>query len=414
LAAPKPTFPLQFLNYLFHYSFWVYGTLLFVFLAALLTGGEKMKINQSLKKRILLVLWFFLPMIAGYIYSIRVEPILQFSLLLFTTPYLFVLFFSFLKEISFRNLTFAVAVLLLANIISLVFYRKHYGIFYKQPSEEIVKQAVELEKAHPGDVFFITNTIPYYNEYYFKKYKKVIPYYTIRNKELGPHDFETMISGIKEQVVVTENVSENTFPLVQKYFPFWSDEEKGFTFEDYIFSKNPPKDGNLLEKKLVAFTNFDTVIGNWSDRNEHWIEDSVTGETKFEVRPDMEWTVTAQIPLTDFRSAPYLIFDIDVELEMLNPWDNALLVATLVNNDETIGYRAAALQDYLYADTLNRKLSLSFDLLTFFENNDDLKNGILKTYIWNREFRHFYIKSYSISVREGNPFRFALYDGFHE
>ena len=353
-------------------------------------------------------------MIAGYIYSMRVEPILQFSLLLFTTPYLFIFFFSFLKEISFRNLSFAVAVLLLVNIISLVLYRKHYEIFYKQPSEEIVKQAVELEKAHPGDVFFITNTIPYYNEYYFRKYKKVIPYYTIRNKELGPHDFEKMISGIKEQVVMTENVSENTFPLVQKYFPYWIGEEKGFTFEDYIFSKNPPKDGNLLEKKLVAFTNFDTVIGNWSDRNEHWLVDSATNETMFEVLSDREWTISVQIPLAEFKTAPYLIFDIEVELLLQNAEDNLLLTATLQKDDETIGFRAAGVQDYITSQSLNRKLTLSFDLQTMLGDNKNTENILLKTFIWNKEFNHFFIKKYTVSMRESNPYRYALYYDFHE
>jgi hypothetical protein len=345
---------------------------------------------------------------------VKFEPILQYSLLLFSTPYLFILLFSFPKETSFRNLSFAVAILLLTNILSLIFYRKHYEIFYKQPSQELVKQAIELEKTNPGDVFYITNTIPYYNEYYFRKYKKEIPYYTIRNIELGPHDFEKMISGIKEQVVVAANVSENTFLLVNKYFPYWIGEEKGFTFENYVFSKTPPEDGIVLKKKLVAFTDFDTVIGKLSARNEHWIVDSVTGETVFEVQADKEWNFGGHFLVKESTETSYVVFDVEVELQMDNAGDDALLVASVEKAGETIGFRAVRVQDFIYPETLNRKLFISADVLTLIGSKKNLNDVKLKSFIWNNEFNHFYIKNYTVSLREGNPFRFALYYDFHE
>jgi hypothetical protein len=414
LQAPESSFLFQFLNYLFHFSFWVYGIFILVYFALLFFKVEKTETNFGIKKRIVLAIWFFLPLIIGYVYSVKVEPILQYSLLLFSTPYLFILLFSFLKETSFRMLSFAVAILLLANIVSLVFYRQHYKIFYKQPSDEIVKQAVELEKSHPGNVFFITNTIPYYNEYYFRKYDKVLPYYTVRNKELGVLDFEKMVSEIEENVVVTSEVNGNTFEIVNKYFPYWKGEEKGFTYENYVFSKMLPEDGILMKKKLVAFTNFDTVIGNWDARNGHWIVDSVSSETVFEVQADKEWTFSGLFPLSEMTETAYVIFDIEAELQMDKAEDDAMLVASLVKDGKTIGFRAFRVKDFINPENLNCKLLISIDVQTLLGNNMDIKDVKLKTFVWNKEFKHFYINNYTVSLREGNPFRYALYYDFSE
>ncbi|HEY9113632.1 MAG TPA: hypothetical protein VIN10_02975, partial [Bacteroidales bacterium] len=412
LGKPEPIFLFQFLNYLFHFSFWVYGIFLLVYFALFLFRGERTETNFGIKKRITLAVWFLLPLIIGYIYSLKFEPILQYSLLLFSTPYLFIFLFSFLKETSFRNLSFAVAILLIANIISLVFYRQHYKIFYKQPSEEIVKQAVDLEKNHPGNVFYITNTVPYYNEYYFRKYEKVIPYYTVRNKELSAIDFEKMVSEIQENVVVTSEVNGNIFEVVNKYFPYWIGEGKGFTFENYVFSKTPPKDGIILKKKLVAFTDFITVIGNWDATNEHWLEDSLTGETMFEVMAEKEWTFAGLFPLEEYTKTAYVIFDVEVELEMDNTEEDALLVVSIVKDGKTLGFRTVSVRDFLNTETLNRELLISIDVQNYINNKMGLKDVKLKTFIWNKEFKHFYIKNYAVSLREGNPFRYALYYDF--
>jgi len=412
LQAPEKTFLFQFLNYLFHFSFWVYGTFLLVYFALFLFRGEITETNFGIKKRITLAVWFLLPLIIGYIYSVKFEPILQYSLLLFSTPYLFIFLFSFLKETNFRMLSFAVAILLIANIISLVFYRQHYHVFYKQPSEEIVRQAIELEKTYPGDVFFITNTIPYYNEYYFRKYKKEIPYYTVRNKELGKHDFEKMVSEIKENIVVTSEVNGNTFEVVNKYFPYWIGEEKGFTFENYVFSKFPAEQKILPERQLIAFTDFDTVVGNWSHPNDYWLKDTVTGETRYEVISEKEWTVEGLMLLSDFTKTIYSIIDIEAGLQMDNAPDDAMLAASLERDGKVIAYRAVRVSDFLHPDTLNPKLLLSLDVQTLMGNETDLDGVKLKTFIWNKEFKHFYIKNYAVSLREGNPFRYALYYDF--
>jgi hypothetical protein len=56
---------------------------------------------------------------------------------------------------------------------------------------------------------------------------------------------------------------------------------------------------------------------------------------------------------------------------------------------------------------------LSIDVQTLMGNETNLNGVKLKTFIWNKEFKHFYIRNYSVSLREGNPFRYALYYNFH-
>ena len=226
-------------------------------------------------------------------------------------------------------------------------------------------------------------------------------------------DFEKMVNGIKENFVVTADVNSNAFEVVNKYFPYWIGEEKGFTFENYIFSKTPG-DGKVLEKKLIAYTDFDTVVGKWDKRNEHWLVDSITGGTYFEVLAKNEWTFGCHFPLEEATKTKYVIFDIEAELRMDNAEDNALLAATLEKDGKVIAFRAVNVKDFISPDSNVCKLMMSMDLLTLLGNEMDLKGISLKTFFWNKEFRHFYIKNFKVSLRGGNPYRYALYYDFHK
>lgn len=128
LNKPGPYYLFEFLDWLFHFSPIVWFTMIGVWLFAIYTKGDMTQPPDAAKKRKVLLLWFFLPLIIGYAYSVGVSPVLQYSMLIFSTPYLFILFFSVVKDISPTRASLLVVLVLFVNIISLVWVRQYYKL----------------------------------------------------------------------------------------------------------------------------------------------------------------------------------------------------------------------------------------------------------------------------------------------
>jgi uncharacterized membrane protein len=97
LAAPNRYFFGNYLNYVFDFSWWVKGLVILLFVLSFFFLSQEWK--QKNKIRIICVFWFLSPIIIGYLYSKYRNPLLQYSVLIFSFPYLLLFLFSF-----FRNL----------------------------------------------------------------------------------------------------------------------------------------------------------------------------------------------------------------------------------------------------------------------------------------------------------------------
>ena len=68
-----------------------------------------------------------------------------------------------------------VVAILAVGIYSLVFERRHYEIFYKQPVEQMVKASVEFAKQHPDKKLLVMIQDPEkYMGYYLNDFVRVI------------------------------------------------------------------------------------------------------------------------------------------------------------------------------------------------------------------------------------------------
>jgi uncharacterized membrane protein len=116
----------------------------------LLLGGE---IKKWEWKRVPLFLvyfaWFLLPFLAGYIYSIQVDAVLQHSVLIFSTPFLVLalLYFLPIRENSFNLISsFLFTTLLLAMLLYIKPLKpnRHFADF-----ESVANDMMEWQEAHP-------------------------------------------------------------------------------------------------------------------------------------------------------------------------------------------------------------------------------------------------------------------------
>jgi len=117
LAKPDATFFLQFLNYIFQFSWYVWFILLSGLIYVNVVSKKREASVFAVKKRWLLFVWFVLPIIIGFGYSVLRNPIIQYSMLIFSTPYLFILLFSYHKKLNIKQVAFLVLGFLFINIL---------------------------------------------------------------------------------------------------------------------------------------------------------------------------------------------------------------------------------------------------------------------------------------------------------
>ena len=409
LAKPSPWFLTDFLQWLFHYSFWVIGLLAFVvmFLAVIRDKREEQPVAIQ-KKRILSVVWFLLPVIIGYTYSVMVEPIIQYSLLIFTTPFLFLFLFSFSSQTNLKFLPYFVMLILLVNILTLVVNRQYYKVFYKQPFETAVKDALALDEKDPGNVKIINNYVPYYTEYYFRKYKKELPYYTVRNKNLTVKDFKKVLSGIKQQTVITSGLGEQYFQLIKEQFPHWLGFNRGFTFEEYVLSKKKKTEG--LKRDLLAEPDFGQQNKLWNYKNKNVLFDTVSNSYIYKVSPASKYDIGFECPLSDLVKNIYAFIDMEVEIKTDNPDADAALVAEIREGGEAVRWLAANIHDFDITPGQWQKIYLTMDLQVALKDKNKISpDHLFRFFIWNKNGSRFYIKNVKIYRRQGNPYRYVLF-----
>lgn len=410
LGMPSPWFPVQFLDWLFHYSYWVAGFFILTVIIGMIYG-KRVKQSESLKKRFILFLWLLPAPIFGYIYSLKVEPILQYSLLIFSAPYLFILLLSFVGEVKMRLLAIWVVLLFVVNVVTLITVRKHYQIFYKQPFEQVVKNAVHIDSQQPGDVFIVNDYIPYYSEYYFRKYDKVLPYFTTRNQGMEIYQFDSVIGRIDEDVVLTSGINNNYFQIIKKYFPNWIGYEKGFTFEQYTFSKNKSESSQLINTDQVMFTDFTDKVGHWEINTSYLFKDSLGLKTFYNMSPDNQWGPKGIFQLDSISKNKYFFVDISVEIKPLDSLCNGVVVAEILNGEERIAWFGMDMQKFKPVYGEWQKIFMTINMMDVIETPT---NCIFQTYVWNPNKNDFLINQYEINVRPGNPYRYALFFDFED
>ncbi len=408
LNKPDPWFLFQFFDWLFHYSFWVYGLLIILVLYSVLSKDEPARSDGVRKKRVVLLVWFLLPVIIGFVYSVVINPVLQYSLLIFSTPFLFIFLFSFVKEMKARQLFVWVVLILLINIVTLIFKRDYYKIFYKQPFEQVVKKATNLEQENPGNVFIINDYVPYYSTYYFRKYGKGLPYFTVRNKDITIAEFKKVLTEIDQDIVIASGLRSKYFQLIKEQFPYWIGYDRGFTFEQYVLSKKANKNHELIERQLIAQADFTEKSSKWRYHLKNVQFDSLSDQFVYQVDKLKEYDLTFQIPLNELVDDIYWIIDYEIEYKTDDPGFNAVIIGEIKKGKKLVRWQSSKISDFEVLSGKWQKAFLTLDLQIAMKNKNKIEDQLLKFYIWNKEHNQFLIRDIRVFLRPGNPERYSL------
>ena len=157
LAAPKSTFLLDFIQYTMNYSqLFMFATGIIILLPLIL--GKRSKQRQPL--RWAGIAWFVIIFAIAFIYSLKREPIIQHSTLIFSYPFVIIVAFSLFKSrtLSPWQSALVVAVILFVGITSLIMERRHFDLMYHQGYDQIAAEMKQDKERYGDKIQFATRT----------------------------------------------------------------------------------------------------------------------------------------------------------------------------------------------------------------------------------------------------------------
>ena len=405
LGKPHNDFIIKYLYYLFNYSLYsIFVAVALVIYGILQKGNKKI----SLKKYLLFGTYFLLPLLIGFFYSLYYKPVLQFSVLIFSFPYLYFILFGHLAEQKVKTNLLIVLIILAVNIFSLIFQRHYYHLFYRSVYKEILVD-YEKAKANKNTIFIIDSN------------KKIIKYYS---EKLGIDTNFICFDNFKQEAdlinflnadtsakylyfgAISKN-KPNSVAIILDYFPNveWQKNYAGGT--TYFFSKKyPPNDG----RTFLAKQDFDKpATDTFFVFNNKKIVDSV-----FFSAPNSylfngnEWGLSYTRKIADLKKLKYDFIDISVKVKLIDTNVDAILVGTLQNSDTTVYWNGLNFKNFIPNNYKTNKwltVYLSFKLSDIYLKYRHLQ---LKTYIWNRGKTRFLVDDFQIKLRPGNPVIYGL------
>ncbi len=168
LQKPRYDFIFDYLQYIFHFSVFVFLLVFLIISLSLLWYEREPRVNR--KFILISVIWFLLPYLIGFFYSKYRSAVLQYSVMIFSFPFLLFILFGYFKTARAMHKVILVSLIALITTTSLVVERRHYRLFYMAPYREIVaesKRAVDSLGAANCQV--ILDTKKEINPYYLKK-----------------------------------------------------------------------------------------------------------------------------------------------------------------------------------------------------------------------------------------------------
>ncbi|MGM0649049.1 MAG: glycosyltransferase family 39 protein [Bacteroidota bacterium] len=409
LGKPNNDFIINYIHYIFNFSHASLGLALFL----ILFGMYKIKVNHHYYKySVLSLLWFLLPLLIGFYYSVYVNAVLQYSVLIFSLPFLFFVLFGHIKQHKVKTNLMLVCIILLVNASSLIFERKHYDLFYNSRYECILKDYHKINKAN-DNVLSIIDSHKKITAYYLSKFK-IEPDFIWFDSFKSDNEFKLVIqqqSKSHEKLFFGCLSSTNILliPIIQEYYPVIEKQNNYFGGNSYLFSKKG-KNKNAIISSL-KFETTDKTSWN-ADTSKYTDSISYEGNNSYFMDCETLWGPKYSEKLNKIINNKNNYIDISVKAKSTNGFDDIILVASLTSNDSIIHWRGSNFNkfaDYKYYNgnwvTIHNSIKLSDATL----NYDDL---MFSTYIWNKGGKSFYMDNFRIKIRKGNPVIYGLLEKF--
>lgn len=404
LSKPDPWFFIDYLQYILHFSkpmYWIALLLLvltFIFRAVDISG--------KMKLRILLGVWLLITWLTGYFYSVYVNAVLQYSVLIFTFPLLVILAFSFVRDLKPILKLIVVGVFFSVSLYSLILTRQHFSILYHSGYREIPELAARYESQYGKEMVTTLLSMP----------PKILDYY-IEKLELNQLEYTSLDSfnspAHLKEFLKQQSTEFLTFgwsglgrleylPVLLEYYPNIKNRESWFLCDLWFLSKEVQRN-ETIDQEHVLFS-YEKSFVETSGLIYRVESADATG---YQIGSEQEYFSLYNGKMNDLIIGKNNLIVITVDLIIPNGQTSGMIVSEMRAGDELFDWRSVSFSDFHMEGETNTRIYMMMnmaDLKRLKEVTD------FKTFIWNIHSGEFQVVSFKLEVWSGNPILYGLYE----
>jgi len=401
LAKPGGFFVTDYLAYVFHFS----PLLMLVIGSIGLTGFllRSKEISGKPPFRLIAVIWFFILLAAGFVYSLLVSAVLQYSLLIFVFPFLVIVLFSFYPEIRTSWRILPVSLILVTGTLTFFLNRHHYEVFYESGPAKIIEETVAHDEKYGSDRVSVVyhadrRSIDLTLSSMLADLLQEIQY--IDDSTAFP-DFREYLSLLETEYLIyawTAPIDVEYEEMIKEYFPYHLEWKKSFLTEFHLFSRFD-KTGHFSNAKWDAGTGFEPGEALF-DYHPDCITDTLSamGKRCYLVNGKTQYGPSYLLDLNELDLDRNDYITVTLSLFLTDPGSNPILVGSVESGRDELIWRGNAVRDFLHRSEQWGKAYLSIRLPGEILRQ---KNLVFKMYLWNRGRADCYIDDFEVTVHAG-------------
>lgn len=390
-------------SWIFEHLFYIFDQSLYILIVFLITSAVLLYLNRenkrTLRYRLFLAAWFLMPVLIGYIYSVKVNPVLQHPVLIFSFPYFIMLIFSFAGNDFGKMKQWLLALFLLAGVLGTTGINKYYQKQHFGEFKDIARLIAIWQQSY-GDTA-ITKAIninnPMYIDFYLERFKAKVKFdlYNINGSE-----------GLK---ALSEIVRNSSTP----YFLYAITKPTPAEGEDIVRSTYP----FVVEmKEYQGFSSvilFGRVKGETYEKAKHQTEiksiravlkadtllhaNNAQPEKAYKMDSLAEYSPGIELILNEFSDTDNLIFTAETDLfSIFGSGESVLVISIETLDGKSIQWKGAAASFVevpgKWCHVVN---SLKMD-------TGIPKGSKLKVYFWNKDKKELYLNNLQCRISKNN------------
>jgi hypothetical protein len=408
VAKPDSSYFKSFIVYAFNQSKWyLFLVLLLAFIAAIKLPIKPLSIKFSL----LALIWFLIPLLTAYFYSVYVTPVIQHSIFIFSFPFLLFFIFSFTAD--HQKLVFLlVPLLLIAGCLQIYALNHFNGSNEFARFKEIAQHIDEADKKY-GKVNItraINVTDSSYINYYLSRLGNKSPFVFYHNKGR-----EELVNALKQVEAAqttyflycwtNSDCPPEICQLIRSKYPYLIERNLYFNCEYYLYSSLPADSIRQIKHEVNTFKqDYERQLPFFS-APALIFRDSLQGAwNSYEIMNDkVEFSSTFSVPLKEIVHNSADVIHATVKIKPTTASDDALIVFSINHGDENYFWSGFNIKPFLRkaGDWNDCYFSMRLPIV---KSADDR----ISVYVYNQQHKNLQLDDFSIRVEQGNENLYGL------
>ena len=395
-------------DWLSHYAWYIAhcSVALSGFLVIIITLAAFLHIREGHGRGPLLAVlltWGLVPLIVGLAYSIYRAPVIQYSVVLFSFPYVELNLFS--RQCSLeRRATIALCSLVSFTAVhTLVSTRLHYALFYTSKYETIIHEGQEAVAVFGNDGATVLIDAPdHVIRFYLGLWKvdpATFPYAQLQDGTIGRLD--TLLQASRGRVVLygqSNGARPENIALIQQHFPYLRERRDLVDGQTFLFADTP---GYItwFDRDTVASVTPDHALGSWGIAAELPLVSDSTGRPLAWDYSGRDFGIDITMALDTLALDPQEQLEVIAQVEGFDEVADAAIIVDVKAGDSTVFYRGGDMRPLL------RGAGSTSLIVAMRPVDAGTGNGpvVLKAYVYNRNKAPLRVKRIDVLRRRANP-----------